>query len=281
MKLPKLRRNKSPSGKFVGNWWIPDPNGGPRINLGTQDAKVARENARAALKNGKRDFTPDDQAAAAATVDALDHVDDPPPPAPTPPPAPAPPTLALVPQDAPPADAPPADAPPSPKPAGDWAADANAAAASSAADDQADGEIPAEEPRPKLSELPFLQTAIVSASKLAVYVQVAIQSWAARRFFKLELPPLDDPAKAPKTIEEFSALLSSPWPTTDPREPGRQVYEAIVRRMIPEDMPIPDWALAPALVAAFTLMAQIPHARRVRTDGQPEEAQPAEARAAA
>lgn len=275
MKLPKLRRNRNASGKFIGNWWIPDPNGGPRINLGTQDAKVARENARAALKNGKRDFTPDDEAAAAATVAALDHVEEPPPPPEAAPPAP--PTLALVPQDAPPADA-----PPSPKPAGDWAADANAAAQSSPAEeDKAAGEMPAEEPRPKLSELPFLQTAIVSASKLAVYVQVALQTWAARRFFKLELPPLDDPAKAPKTIEEFSAMLSSPWPTTDPREPGRQVYEAIVRRMIPEDMPIPDWALAPALVAAFTLMAQVPHARRVRPDGQPEEAQPAEARAAA
>jgi hypothetical protein len=174
----------------------------------------------------------------------------------------------------------PVDAPPSSEKASDgWAADANAAAASSetssagpaAADPTAGG---AAGGRPRFADLPFLQTAFISASKFAVQTQIGLHIFAARVLFGVVLPPLEAP---PKSLDEFMAAQGVPWPDNDAREPGRQVYEGIFRRLVPEELPIPDWLLAPALVALFTLPMQIPHATRVKPEDSGE--QPADAAA--
>ncbi len=261
MKIPKLRRNSNAIGKKVGNYWIMI--GRERVNLGTQNATDALKNARKALK-GERGFTGDSAAAADATIDALEYIPD----------EPAPPPLETAPSSPPLLVAVPSPAPAQQQPAGDWAADANAAAGSAetsspAADaQQAAGGGGAGAERLRFGDLPFLQRTIVSISKLAVQVQIGLQVWAWRRWGGLDLAPLEEP---PRDLEDFLKRQGVPWPDDDPREPGRQVWESFVRRIIPEELPIPDWLLAPALVAMFTMPVQLAGAKRAAPSSEPTE----------
>jgi hypothetical protein len=109
-------------------------------------------------------------------------------------------------------------------------------------------------------------------------VQVGIQVWCWKKFYGLKVPPLEE---QPTSMEEFLRRQMSPWPADDVREPGRQMWEHFLRRLIPEDLPIPDYLLAPILVAAGTVPIQFLRGERIRKDDQESTAPSAPVAAAA
>lgn len=198
------------------------------------------------------------------------------------------PVVALVP--APPPDPPPPDPParevidPEPIPAAPaaaaagWADDVNQAAGSSTpAADSAPDAKKASEPL-RFADLPWFNGALVTASKLAVAAQVKIQAVCIRWIGDAEAgrvgpPPVRDTGE-PETFAAFQKKLATPWEGDDPRELGRQVYEGFLRRICPEELPIPDYLLAPVLVAICTLPVQIGGATKINKDASPAAAAP-------
>ncbi len=296
--LPKIKRKKNKkNGRYEGNCYAFIA--GRKVDLGTEDHNVAIKNLRAAVK-GKREFQSDTTAAAAATVEVLQLVD-PPAPAPAPPqngkqtshgggeletpkgtmlpiePA-APLQLHAVP---PPADEPAA------RPtngATDWATHAQAAAESAGAAQGAATEPPPE-PAVRLADIPWMQGAFITASKFLVAAQLRAQAIAARWIADVDLGPVGPPPPPqPKTMEEFQALLESmaqPWSAFDPREPGRQIWEGFLRRICPDDLPLPDWVQAPLLVALFTLPVQLMGMQKAKPEPEQQEAAAAQEQATA
>ncbi len=277
-KLPALKRLKGKGGRAGNFYSFID---GKKVDLATEDATAALKNLRRAVRTGARDFTPDGQAAAVATIDVLTTVETAPPivdaPAmgnmlPFPPAPPAPPELRALPPIAP-------EAPPAAPPRADWATEANAAAAASEAQRtaEADAPPPGEAP-PKLADVPWLAAGFVTVSKLIVTLQLRGQEIAARYIADVDLGPVGPPPKpAPQSMEEFQVLLeemAQPWGAFDPREPGRLMWESVLRRMCPESLPIPDWLQAPALVALFTLPVQLMGMKRAKPS-EPEPQQEA------
>lgn len=232
--------------------------GGLRVNLWTVDAVEAAKRARIARSAAAAGFeVPDFRRAAegaAAAADAVAALGN------------AAPSTALVPTTA--------GAPPSPPPAEPeiiepepipqaqrsaegWADDVAAAASAST------GEPPPPEPGAgvRMADLPWLAGAIVTGSKVLVALQLRGQAWAIRAIGDVEagrVGPVVEPA--PQTEEDLASVMkkaAQPWAGDDPREPGRQVWEGFLKRVMPEDLPIPDYLLAPLLVGVFTLPVQI------------------------
>ncbi len=268
---PAVKRKKGKGGAFVGNCFaIIDR---LRVDLGTEDHRVALKNLRAAMK-GKRDFTSDSTAAADATVQQLaamagtaaplspaqgKQTSDRPPELEAPmgtilPIQPPPTALALVPA----IEAPP---PHSPAAAPDPFEAANAAAAAGGEPSSSGGSgapIP-EQPPLRFADVPWFKGAFISASKFLVSLQLRAQEWGARYTMGLKLGPVGPQMPEPKTIEELHALfekMGEPWAPNDPREAGRATWETFLRRVCPDHLPIPDYLLAPLAVLVFTLPVQ-------------------------
>jgi hypothetical protein len=265
-------------------------NGRP-VNLRTDDEQLAKQRMREAIKGARdwpRKMSLEERRAPGLRALAVVGTQ---PPAPVtfsivaPDPAPA---NGINPQrveqSEPPASSPPAPAAaapeviePEPIPAAPaaaaagWADDVNQAAgatSSPAAGGDASPAIPGS--GMKFSDLPWFSGALVTASKLAVGAQVKLQGWAIRWLGDVEAgrvgPP---PAPAPATEETFATFsrkLSTPWGDEDPRELGRQVYEGVLRRLCPDELPIPDYVLAPVLVLITTLPVQLAGATKIKRD---------------
>jgi hypothetical protein len=287
--LPKLWQ-RNIGGKLIGAFHVTIK--GTRINLGTKDASEALKRRKLAMA-GRRKFKDDIEGAAEATIAALDGTAGAQSPAvvdagaatetpatstaPTAPPPQLPPVLPeLAPAPAVNQQAP-----------SDWAAAANTAAAEVPSDASlpgGDGSAGAALPKVKFGELPFLKGAFVTLSKMAVTVQVALQAWAARVIGDVEVGRVGPPAEQ-LTPEEFAAQAANakPWDADDPREQGRQIWEECFKRICPDDFDVPDWLLAPMVVAMFTLPVQIAGAKKIDHSKDPPkpEAPADEARAAA
>jgi len=280
--LPALQRAKGKDGQRIGSYflWTRDPETKKysRINLATKDQDKAKRRRTEAL-GGKRDFVYDDDEPT------------PPPPPPAPPiPVVTPPTLALVEDTPQPIVLPPEPAPlaqgpaPAPEPApaqtgaDDWTRDAARAAGApeqtptattSSEPENKDEPAPAATPpaqpvddgKVRIKDIALMKTVFVSASRIAVQLQIALHVLVARYLFKLELDPIRD--DLPKDVAGFMAAQAQPWPETDPREPGRAMWEQFGKRVCPDDLVVPDWVLAPALVALGTLPVQVAHAKPV------------------
>lgn len=248
--VPTLWKVKQ-QGKEIGNYRTTIK--GERINLGTKDPDEARRRRALALK-GERSFSDDTGAvgAASAIVAALDGtgvaktapvVEPPRPAAPILPPAPAPapelPSAHTV------AAALPASGlqrdPARPDgyipPADGWAesvrgaaAEAEGAAASSQAAGEGDGEG-------ERVDADMLREMIDFAAASAVELQIWLQSWAIKRGLKIKTAVVSDDAKG--------------------REVGKKLWSRCFQRLMPTDLPIPDYIAAPVLIAALTLPLQL------------------------
>jgi hypothetical protein len=270
-KAPALWRRKKASGEYFGSFHVTIK--GVRVNLWTQNAEKARKRRLEAMR-GKREFDPDESEAAAEKL--IEVLDAPPAPSSSPPELPPasfqpdgpPPELPLALPPMPPASSAPevVDAQRiDPPPASSWTDDATAAAGAGLPGDEAPEMAGAE--RTRLSDLPILQGAFITLSRLCVQIQIAAQVAAARKFAGLDVPMLADPPA--KDMGEFLAQQGQKWPDTDPREPGRQIWEGFFRRICPDDLPVPDWALAPLVVAAMTLPMQFANASKADPNATP------------
>jgi hypothetical protein len=267
--LPELHRNRKKNGRYYGSFWVRWD--GERCTLDTEDPGLARARRKQVVA-GKRFGKPAAVAVSSSTppplgrelVDALDQVDgqsqQPTPemgtgPVPAPgPPAASPPPADVAPRAATPLALPPVEAA---KAAG-WADDLGAAAAASdaAASSGAPGDGgPTSDGGSRVGFDPaWLENGIKKAAGLAVEAQLWLQEWAARRWGEVEL------GKVPKD--------------SDAREPGRDLWEGFIRRIMPTDLPIPDWLAAPIAVAMFTLPVQLAGARPISKNPAPVDISP-------
>lgn len=271
---PTIKRKKK-GGAYYGNCFTVIDR--LRIDLGTEDHRVALKRLRAAMK-GQRDFTSDATAAADATVQQLAAMagtaapiapllEEPEKTMQTPPPQ-----LALVPVDRP---APPP--PPNPSPSSPDPFEAANAAAAATEDPSSSGPTGAPIPETPLrfAEIPWLKGAFISASKFLVALQLRAQEWAVKYTMGLQLGPVGPQMPEPKNIEELHALfakLAEPWDQNDPREAGRSTWEGFLKRVCPDQLPIPDYVLAPLAVLVFTLPVQFAGAVPVETPKPSEDA---------
>lgn len=275
MSLPELHRNRKKNGRYYGSFWVRWD--GERCTLDTEDPGLARARRKQVVA-GKRFGKPAAVAVSSSTppplgrelVDALDQVDgtqpmragvapavahNPEQPGSTPGPATeSPPPADVAPRAATPLALPPVEAA---KAAG-WADDLGAAAAASdaAASSGAPGDGgPTSDGGSRVGFDPaWLDNGIKKAAGLAVEAQLWLQEWAARRWGEVEL------GKVPKD--------------SDAREPGRDLWEGFIRRIMPTDLPIPDWLAAPIAVAMFTLPVQLAGARPISKNPAPVDISP-------
>lgn len=260
MKLPNVWRRKRGRREF-GSFYCEIK--GERINLRTQSRAKALGRAAAAMR-GDRSFESDSQGAA-KLIAALDGGDS------------ARKTLSLVDPLAvvdggvagaastPPGEPPAPPPPPPPEPEviepepvapGDtgWTDDVRGAAAAAEA----------EATPPPVIDPAWLDLAIKKAAVLLVEAQLWTHDWCARRWGEVELGKVlpDDPTRAAP----------------------QAIWEAFIRRHMPAELPIPDWLLAPILVAGQCLPVQIAGAKPIpKKEQQPasDDAGAAETRAAA
>lgn len=274
MTTPKLWQRTNADGKFFGSYHVTIKK--RRINLHTQDVETARKR-RALAMRGQQRFKDDSQGAAEKLIAALDAtpdhtagvVDGA---ARTPgadlPSGGAPPQLALPPMQ-----------PETPEPVieperidaggGSWTDDVAAAAGGATPDGAAAdaGATAGGSSSVRLSDLPMMAGIFITASRLLVQLQVMGQVKAARSLFKVDLPMLSDPP--PKDLADFLRQQSEKWPDTHPCEPGRQMWEAFLRRVCPDDFPVPDYIMAPILVGIGTLPLQIANAEKIGASAEP------------
>lgn len=285
--LPLLQRARGKNGQHIGCYFFWEKTdrttaaGRPvyvRVNTATKDEGKARTRRAEFLATGKREFVFDDDAAAVATPAA-------PEPAPVIPVVPLPVARQLAAAESPqpivlpPEPAPLDQRPSEPEPTrvettgDDWTKDASRAAgapdvpvAETTPEPENKGEpAPAAKPvddgKVRIKDIALMKTVFVSASRIAVQLQIAFHVLVARYLFKMELDPIRD--EMPKDVAGFMAAQANPWPETDPREPGRAMWEQFGRRVCPDDLVVPDYVLAPALVALGTLPVQIANAKPV------------------
>ena len=290
-KPPALMRARAKHGGHIGSYfmWLAvagekNPAGTQkykRVNLATKDFEKAKIRRADAIASGKTDFIYDDDESAVATPR-------PPEPAPVIPVVPA--QLVAVetarpivlPPEPAPLDQRPADPPPSngvaETPATDWTVDA--ARAAGATDTPAttaesapattaapSSETPPDDGKVRIKDIAIMKSVFVTASRIAVQLQIAFHVLIARYLFKTELDPIRD--DVPKDVAGFMAAQGQPWPDTDPREAGRQMWEQFGKRVCPDDLVVPDWVLAPALVAVQVLPIQIQHAKPLAPKPKP------------
>jgi hypothetical protein len=294
-KPPALMRARAKHGGHIGSYFmwlaIPgekNPSGGQkykRVNLATKDFEKAKVRRGDAMATGKTDFLYDDDETAVAAPR-------PPDPAPVIPVVPAPVMSQLaaaeyhpivLPAEPAPLDQRPADPPPSngvaETPATDWTVDAARAAgatdAPGATTEPAPAttaapapETPPDDGKVRIKDIAIMKSVFVTASRIAVQLQIAFHVLVARYLFKLELDPIRD-ENIPKDVAGFMAAQGQPWPDTDPREAGRQMWEQFGKRVCPDDLVLPDWVLAPALVAVQVLPIQIQHAKPLAPKPKP------------
>jgi len=298
--LPKLYQ-RTRDGQPFGAFYVNVRN--KPINLRTNRADVARARRIQAVHNGSRQWPRDwddtlvakkpaspsrnpDEGAADRVIAALDGVA----PQTSAPPPPggagevpagggdaigAPPPLA----DAPPPDPlPVVDAEPIGQ--SSWTSDVGAGAgASSAPPPEA-----APPPRLRLQDFGWFQAALVTASKVAVGVQLHAQAWAMRMVGDVEAGRVGPPpvAVAPDGVENmaaFMAMASAPWAADDPRERGRQAYAQTIVALLPEELPVPAWLKwleAPIITAIDTAPVQWQTGKKIERnpDGTPVEQAP-------
>ncbi len=277
MTLPKLWRRKR-DGEDFGAWHVYIRN--KPINLRTDDREIASERRKEAVR-GKREWprrfaakvraTPATEGTARA-VDAIAALGE------------------RLPEETPPlADAhaeptgagaaPSAGGAPAPEvieperietpPVGNWTADVASAAA---AEDH--GAAEQEAPRLRLADLPWFPQLLVTLSKCAVGLQVALQAWMMRLVGDVEAgrvgppPALKEPDGA-QSLGEFVKAAGAPWDANDPREPGRLAYAGTIMALIPEELPVPlwiKWLDAPVITAMNTAPVQWKTGKKIKRD---------------
>lgn len=302
-KLPALWRRTNADGADFGSYYVTVKK--RRINLQTDDRQLAHERRREAVRGARkwpRKMLPKVSAptpaggTAAENLAALGEVDALPlnpgsegSPAPlnghSPAAAPALGALPAV-----PVIEPEPIPPPPPEAAGEWAADLGAAKADAPAD-----EPPPAATRIRLADMAWLDGALVTASKAAVGLQLFCQAWTMKLLGDVEAghvgpaPTMREPSN-PDEAAAFMKKAGTRWEEGDPREPGRQLYEQTIKALLPEDLPIPDWAWAPIVTAIYTVPVQLKGATKIKRDAdgkevprdeQPAAEAPGDARAAA
>lgn len=289
--LPAIIRARNKKGAHIGSYfmWVTIPgetnaSGRPkqkRVSLATKDLAKARAR-RLEVMNGARDFVYDDDDNVIDTPRA-------PEPAPVIPVVPLPVTRQLAAADAPqPIVLPPEPAPLDQRPADpvpttavetpntdDWTKDAARAAGApdvtpptSETENKVEPAPAAQAAQPvddgviRVKDLAAIGPVFVTASRIAVQLQVVLHVLVARYLFKVELDPLREP-DMPKDVDGFMKRMGTPFPDGDPREAGRQMWERFARRKFPDDLALPDWVLAPVLVGVSTLPTQIANAKPI------------------
>jgi hypothetical protein len=232
--IPKLWRGRNKEGKEVGAWYIHIKK--KPVNLRTQDYTKARERAREALA-GKRDFVDEryfEESVPEETSTSQRQI-------------------AAIPET-----------PETTQGAGDWASDAQRAASAGTTAVKLDEYIP---PPPKdepitakpiptpgaadSTNLPpeLMEGLIKQIAHTLVELQIHCQEYLAIRFGKFQ------PGEVP---------LES-----DARKIPAAIWESAVRKMIPTDVPLPEWLVAPLLVAMLAGTLQLEGATPLRKEDVP------------
>lgn len=262
------------NGKDAGSFFTREP-GGKDLNLRTKNAEVALKRLSEA-KKGKRVFEDDGGGAAAAVAAAvvgtggastplvvepaapaasgLPAAGAPPPVPPLSPTYTAPPALPRVPP-AQGAESPPdASGGPTPvmpdgyiPPAPGWA-DAVASAAGSAGPTGGEG-------APEIDD-EFLDQVVGVVAEVVVELQISAQAWLIKRRAKIVAGPIPPDDKG--------------------RELGRKLWTTALKKMFPDVPDIPEWLLAPMIIAALTVPRQIQDGTPIKPN---EESAPAPAAA--
>jgi hypothetical protein len=278
-------RARNKKGAHIGSYfmWVyrPDSDKYKRVTLATKDFEKAKAR-RVEAMNGRRDFTFDDDEQSMDTPRA-------PEPAPVIPIIPSSHQLTapeyqpiVLPPEPAPVDQRPAEPAPSTgieSPPDDWTKDAARAAgapepamptASATEPENKDAPAPAahvDDGQIRIKDLEQLGPVFVTASRIVVQLQIALHVLVARYLFKTELDPIRD--EMPKDVVGFMKAQGEKWADTDPREPGRAMWERFGRRICPDNLVLPDWALAPALVAVGTLPIQVANRKPVVAKAKP------------
>jgi hypothetical protein len=240
-------------GKYIGSYFTRV--GVEEINLCTKDPDEAiARGKRAAAGERKFSYDSDVQVAARAVSSTITGtggamtspvVESPAAPAPSlPPPAAAPPPAVLHSVQTSPAalpamgssSAPPPAAVPDaiyPPPNG-WA-DAVRAAAGAASDSTSSSS--AEAAADEQVDSDVLKEMVEQAAVLVVEAQIQLQNWAIKRGLKIRAAIVDDSAKG--------------------REVGKKLWLRCFQRLMPTNLPIPDYLAAPIMVAALTIPIQL------------------------
>lgn len=270
--LPKLWK-RTKRGKEYGSFWITAA-GDERVNLRTTNPDVAKRRRLEAV-SGARGFKQDDSGASVAaqaitpvlegreSAQTLSLVEPPRPeaPAPSSPPA-SPPAAALPAIEAPPAPpvVPDAIFPP-PPPLNGWADAVNGAAGAAAGASSSSGSDAGDEGGERV-DADMLREMVEQAAAIVTECQIWVQSWAIKRGLKIRAAIVSDDAKG--------------------REVGRKLWSRCFHRLMPADLPIPDYIAAPILIAALTLPIQLGEgATEIRDEGAPAPASAPTAAAAA
>jgi hypothetical protein len=228
--IPKLYRQRNKEGKEVGAWYCPKVKGklDKAVNLKTQDYFKARKRAMELLYSGRRDF-PDDR-----------YFDE---------------------SGAP---VPPADAPKTP-PSDDWTADAYRAATQTVEPDAyfPPGSSPPPQPDPIPGDAPrvdaetpksdaegntqippeMLEGICEQLATVAVELQLHAQEYVWLRWAKM------DPGFVP--------------PDSDARKVPAELWKRQLKKWLPTDVPIPEWAAAIILTAFMGGMVQFDGAKPI------------------
>lgn len=241
--IPKLWRQRNKDGKEVGSWYI-HINKKP-INLRSQDYMKARERAREAFYNGKRDFSDDRYV----ELPAL------------------PPMETAQPKIETPRAA-----------TGDWTADVVSAAGAGIRPDDVftpggapEAERPKAEPilpqnpfapsndntskeTPKVDGTTFLSPEMIEgfinqAAATMVELQLALQDWVAARWLKIEMGPVP--------LSHGSRKISE------------QIWHQAIREMVPENIPLPAWLVAPIATIMLTMPVQLEGAKPLKAPTEP------------
>lgn len=168
--------------------------------------------------------------------------------------------------------------PQAPADAGNWAEDFNQPAGAAA---DAAPEAP---PRLRLTDFEWFAGALVTASKLAVGLQLKGQAYCMRVLGDIEAgrvgpPPVVVAGEGMAAIAATMKKASTPWDENDPREPGRRAYERTIVALIPEELPIPAWLKsfeAPIITAINTAPVQWETGRKIERNAQGVETAPVE-----
>ena len=128
-------------------------------------------------------------------------------------------------------------------PPADWAD--RVAAAAAADGPKAEGTAPDLDPE-------FLDQMLGVCADVTVELQIGLQAWLIKRRAKLEAGAIPPDAKG--------------------REIGRQLWIAAFKKWFPSDLELPEWLLAPIMIAALTVPKQLQDGTPVRTQsaGRPD-----------
>jgi hypothetical protein len=287
--LPRLWRRTNADGAEIGAWHVTVKK--RRINLLTDDRPLAHERRREAVRGVRKwprkmlpknaapaptKGTADSNLAALGEMDAPDLN-----PGSESSPAAVNGTPSMAGHPAPPPDlgeqAPviePEPIPAAPADAGDWAADMHSAGSASAAP-----EAPAAPQRLRLQDFEWFDSVLVTASKIAVGLQLKGQAYAMRVLGDVEAgrvgpPPVAVEGEGVAAMAAFMKIASARWEENDPREPGRRAYEKTIVALIPAELPVPAWLKwfeAPLITAVNTAPIQWETGRKIKPGEAPAE----------